>query len=101
MLAAVDYVRGTARNAGLLIRLAEAAKSDADPAVAEAAESLLQNATWVRLYAIQEIPRLYMSILVPSVNHTPHTLVERYDAMSRQGVTLNCLKPLPHAISAN
>ena len=92
MLAAADYVRGAARNAGILIRLAEASASDSDPVIATAAHSLLENATNVRLYAFQQIPRFYLSILVPGLNHAPKSLAEQYDTMARQGVKLNCLK---------
>jgi hypothetical protein len=91
MLAAIDYVRGAARNAGILIRLAEAAASDPDPTVATTAQNLLENATNVRLYAFQQIPRFYLSILLPGVRHAPHSLTERYDTMARQGTMLNCL----------
>ena len=92
VLAAVDYIRGASQNAGILIRLAEAATSDPDPTIVTAAESLLENATRVRLYAFQVVPQLYMSILVPGIRHVPQSLAERYDAMTRQGVTLSCLK---------
>ena len=60
MFAAAEYVRGAVRNAGILIRLAEAAKNDPDPAVSAAAEKLLDNALDLRLYAFQVVPRLYM-----------------------------------------
>jgi hypothetical protein len=99
MLAAVDYVRGAASNASILIRLAEAAASDPDPTVATAAHNLLENATNVRLHAFQQIPRFYLSILVPGLNHAPHSLAERYDAMTRQGTMLNCLRPSTPAVS--
>lgn len=99
MLAAVDYVRGAARNAGILIRLAEAAASDPDPTLVTAAQNLLENATNVRLYAFQQIPRFYMSILVPGLSHAPHSLAERYDIMARQGTMLNCLRPGRQVIS--
>jgi hypothetical protein len=52
MLAAVDYVQGAARNAGMLIRLAYAAKHDPDPAVVAAAEKLLESAMQVGLSSL-------------------------------------------------
>ena len=99
MLAAVDYIRAAAQNAGILIRLAEAATSDPDPTVATAAQNLLDNATRVRLYAFREVPRLYMSILLPGINHAPHSLAERYDRMTRQGTTLGCLRTPVHEVA--
>lgn len=92
MLAALDYIRGAARNADILIRLAKAATSDPDPTVATAAQTLLENATRVRLYAFQLVPQLYLSMLVPGINHAPHSMAELYDKMTRLGVTLNCLR---------
>lgn len=92
MLAAVGYVRGAARNAGILIRLAEAAALDPDPTVATAAQNLLENATNVRLYAFQQVPRFYLSILVPGLSHAPYSLAEHYDTMARQGILLGCLR---------
>jgi hypothetical protein len=101
MLAAVEYIRAASRNAGILIRLAEASTADPDPAVATAAENLLENATRVRLYAFQTVPRLYMSILVPGINYAPQSLAEVYEAMTRQGITLNCLRPGQVALMRN
>jgi hypothetical protein len=91
MLAAAEYVWGAARNAGILIQLAETSKAAPDPTVAAAAENLLENALRFRLYAFQVVPRLYLSALLPSVNHAPQAIVEQYDLMSRQTVMLQCL----------
>lgn len=92
MIAAAEYVRGAARNAGILIQLAEAARDDADPAVAAAAERLLDNALGLRLYAFQVVPRLYMSALVPSIGHAPYTVAERYDLATHQMTMLRLLR---------
>src|SRR6266508_1150893 len=40
MLAAVDYVRGAYRNAGILVQIAQAAKESPDPEIASAADNL-------------------------------------------------------------
>lgn len=92
MLAAVEYVWGAAQNAGILIRLAEAAKHDSDPEVVAAAENLLENAFQLRLYSFQVVPRLYASMLMPSLGHAPYSIAEKYEAASRQMVTLRCLQ---------
>jgi hypothetical protein len=92
MLAAAEYVWGAARNAGILVQLAEAGKADSDPTVASAAENLLENALHFRLYAFQVVPRLYLSALVPYGNHAPQAIAEQYDLMSRQMVMLQCLR---------
>jgi hypothetical protein len=99
MLAAVEYVWGAARNAGLLIRLADAAKLDSDPAVVSAGEKLLENAVRFRLYAFRFIPRLYLGMLVPGLNRAPHWIAENYDSMTRQVVMLGCLQAPARGLS--
>jgi hypothetical protein len=99
MLAAAEYVWGAARNAGLLIQLAEAGKADPDPTVAAAAENLLENALRFRLYAFQVVPRLYLSAVVPYVNHAPQAIAEQYDLMSHQMVMLQCLRAPARGVS--
>ncbi|MBV9181347.1 MAG: hypothetical protein JO356_08540 [Acidobacteria bacterium] len=99
MLAAVAYVWGAARNAGLLMRLADAAKLDVDPVVATAAENLLENAVHVRLYALRVIPRMYLGMLLPALDGAPHAIAESYDNMTRQVVRLGCLQAPAHGLS--
>ena len=92
MFAAAEYVRGAARNAGILVRLAEAAKNDSDPEVAAAAERLLDNALSLRLYAFQVVPRLYLSALIPSVKPAPQTVAEKYDLATSHMTMLRILR---------
>ena len=99
MLAAVEYVWGAARNASLLMRLADAAKLDSDPAVVKAAENLLENAVHFRLYAFRVIPRLYLGMLVPGLNHALQSMPETYDKMTRQVVMLGCLQAPTRGLS--
>jgi hypothetical protein len=99
MLAAAEYVWGAARNAGLLIQLAEAGKADPDPTVVAAAENLLENALRFRLYAFQVVPRLYLSAVVPFVSHAPQAIAEQYDLMRHQMVMLQCLRAPARGVS--
>ena len=92
MLAAVEYVRAAASNAAILIRLAEAARQNSDPAVAQAADKLLDNAIRLRLYAFRVIPRLYLGTLMPGISLAPIDLADAYDAITRQVVMLGCLQ---------
>ena len=91
MLAAVDYVRGAYRNAGVLVQIAQTARESADPAIASAAENLFENAVRLRLYAVRVIPRLYVNALLPGRSFAPQRLVERYDSLTRQAVVLSCM----------
>ncbi|MBV9615749.1 MAG: hypothetical protein JO031_09855 [Ktedonobacteraceae bacterium] len=101
MLAAAEYVWGAARNAGLLMRLADAAKLDSDPVVVAAAENLLENAVRFRLYALRTLPQLYLGMLVPGMHGAPHSIAESYDSMTRQVVRLGCLQAPARGLSTN
>src|SRR5215472_7286641 len=92
MLAASEYVWGAARNAGILIRLAEATKQNADSQMVGSAERLQDNAFRLRLYAWQTLPRLYFAALVPGAGSIPQTLAESYDSLTRQMITLRCMQ---------
>lgn len=92
MLAASEYVWGAARNAGILIRLAEATKQNADSETVASAERLEDNAFRLRLYAWQTLPRLYFAALVPGAGSIPQNLAESYDSLTRQMITLKCMQ---------
>jgi hypothetical protein len=92
MMAAVAYVWCATRNTSILMRLGEAAKQSSDPAVVAAADRLLENALRLRLYAIQSLPRLYLSMVFPHASAAPHLIAEIYDTMTRQAIVLACLR---------
>jgi hypothetical protein len=100
MLAAAEYVWCAAQNAAILIRLAEAARENSNPSVAETAERLLENAIRLRLYAFQAAPRLYLSALLPTIRINPELVADNYGSMTRQVVMLGCLKFPTHGMSA-
>jgi hypothetical protein len=54
----------------------------------------------LRLYAIQVVPRLYLSLAFPKARPTPEILADTYDNMSRQVVTLSCLHFPTHGMSS-
>ena len=100
MLAATDYVRCASHNAGVLIRLGEAARLSSEPEVAAAAEKLLDNALRLRLYALQAIPRLYLAIVLPGIARTPQPVADTYDTITRQVVMLGCLQYPTHGMAS-
>jgi len=100
MLAAVEYVRGAARNAAILIRLGESARQHSDPSVREAGEKLLKNGLRLRLYALQLLPRLYLSMAFPKLGPASNVLADTYDNMSRQVVKLSRLHFPTHDMSS-
>jgi hypothetical protein len=100
MGAAIEYVRCAAHNASILMRLGEAARHHSDPSVREAGEKLLENGLRLRLYAVQVVPRLYLSMAFPMAGPTPDILADTYDNMSRQVVMLSCLQFPTHGMSS-
>lgn len=100
MLAAAEYVHCAAKNAAILVRLAEAARVSADPEVVTAGERLLENALRLRLYSLHMIPKLYLAILLPGMARRPYSLAENYDTVKRQVVILGCLRFPTHGMSS-
>jgi hypothetical protein len=98
--AAVEYVSCAAQNAAVLLRLADAGRRSSDPATAEAAEKLVQNALRLRLYALQAIPRLYLGMVLPGARITAVGIAERYEQMTRLVVLLGCLQYPTRGVSA-
>ena len=92
-LAAIEYVLCAANNAAILIRLAEAARESPDPAVAQAAHKLFDNALRLRLYSFRTVPRLYAGVLLPGLSLVPAGLADAYDTLTRQVVVLGLQYP--------
>jgi hypothetical protein len=91
--AAVEYISCAAHNATILLRLAEATRRSPDPATAGAAEKLVANAIRLRLYALQTIPCLYVTMVFPGTRIWPVRIAERYEQMTRQVVLLGLKYP--------
>src|SRR5581483_4072237 len=100
MLAAAEYVRCTAQNAGILVRLGETARLNPDPEVVAAADRLLENAVRLRLQALQTVPLLYLAIIVPGLGHSRRVFFDAYDVMTRQVVLLGLRYPTHGMASA-
>jgi len=98
--AAVEYVSCAAQNAAILLRLADAGRRSSDPATAEAADKLVDNAIRLRLYASLAIPRLYLGMVLPGIQISPVRVAERYEQMTRLVVLLGCLQYPTRGISA-
>jgi hypothetical protein len=98
--AAVEYVSCAAQNAAILLRLADAGRRSSDPATAEAAEKLVDNAIRLRLYALHAIPRLYLGMILPGSRISPVRIAESYEQMTRLVVMLGCLQYPTRGVSA-
>jgi len=100
MLAAVEYVWCATKNTAILIRLGEAAQQSSDLRTVAAADKLLDNALRLRLYAIQSLPRLYLSMVFPNARAAPHFIAETYETMARQAIVLGCVRSAASEASA-
>jgi hypothetical protein len=98
-LAAIEYVGAAGSNARILAQMAQGLRDAADPAVAAAAEKVMEDAIRLRLYALQTMPRLYVRLVLPGRNSVPTRVVESYDVLSRQMVTLGCLQSASRGVS--
>lgn len=91
--AAIEYVKCAASNAGVLMHFAEVARRSSDPATAESAARLVDNAIRLRSYALRAIPRLYLAIAFPARRFSPSRVAESYEQMTRQVVLLGLQYP--------
>jgi hypothetical protein len=98
--AAVDYISCAAQNAAILLRLADAGRRSADPATAEAAEKLVNNAIRLRLYALQTIPQLYLGMILPGARISSGRIAESYEQMTRLVILLGCQRYPTRGVSA-
>jgi hypothetical protein len=82
LLAARDYVRNTAYNAAILLRLGEAAARTTDPRIVSAGQQLIDSALRLRFYALLAMARLYFGVALPSVPLSVGGLLDRYQHLS-------------------
>lgn len=100
MMAAVEYVWCATKNTSILMSLGEAAKQSSDPTMVAAADKLLENALRLRLYAIQSLPRLYLSMIFPHASAAPQIIAETYETMTRQAIVVGCLRRPAREVAA-
>jgi hypothetical protein len=91
MLAAVEYAMAAYRNAGVLVKIAEAAREATDPQVADAAGRLFDNAVHLRWSAARVIPRLYWSAMFSGAHNSARNFLDGYDSAARQALALGGL----------
>jgi hypothetical protein len=91
--AAADYVQAAARNAGVLLQIAEAARLSPDPKTVTSAEKLVDTAVQLRMNAMQSLALLYLGMLFPGRRISLVRIAERYEQMTRQVVMLGLQYP--------
>jgi hypothetical protein len=100
LLAAIEYVSGAAQNAVILMRLGDAARHSADPAMADAGEKLVDTAIRLRLYAFHAMAKLYLALILPGPRVSPARIAESYEQMTRLVVLLGCFQQAPQGVAA-
>ena len=98
--AALAYVSCAAGNAAVLVRLGEAARQSADPAVVEAGDKLVNSAIRLRLFAFQAALMLRINLALPAGRITSGSLADRYELIARQGVLLGRMQYQNGSISS-
>jgi len=91
--AAAEYVSSAATNAAILLRLAEAARRGSNPATAEAAGKLIDDAIRLRFFAFHALARLYLGMVLPGTRVSSVRIAESYEQMTRRVVMLGLQYP--------
>ena len=82
MRAALTYIRNSAYNAGLLLRLGQAATHSTDPHIAQAGRQLIDQALRLRAYAVLSSAKLYVRITFPDARLSFGRLADSYQGLS-------------------
>jgi len=88
MRAALEYVRRTAYNGALLLRVGEALRGDHNPAVAAAARELVNNALRLRVNARLDTLVLYGRMAMPGARISVGRITDAYENLTQGLVRL-------------
>jgi len=95
--ATLEYVRCTACNAAILLRLGEASRRDNNPEVAAAARALVNNALRLRVSAMLAIVVLYGRVVMPGSRVSVGRVTDAYENLIQGLVRLARLQDPAHA----
>jgi hypothetical protein len=95
------YVQIAGSNAGLLVRMGEAALASADPRTLEAARELVNEALLLRRNTAVALAKIYIALAWPTFGLTAGRVADHYDRLSRSAMLLGRLQnpALPVRIS--
>lgn len=100
-LAAVEYVQRIAHNAAVLVRLAQAARTNPDPEVARAAQAMFRNAVTVRMMSMRALVKLYVQAWLPQLGLSTHDIFEGYRSLRDSAALLVRLQQPAYASRVN
>jgi hypothetical protein len=86
------YVEATGRNAGVLVRVGEAALASGDARLAGAAQQLVNDALLLRRNATVALARIYLALAWPNSNFAAVRVIDRYERMSGAAMLLGRLQ---------
>jgi len=86
------YVRTAGRNAAVLVRVGQNALVSDDPATAQAAEQLVNQALLLRRNAALVLMRVYVAMALPNARLTGGSLLDRYNQLSTAAMLLGRLQ---------
>jgi len=90
--AALEYVKRTAYNGALLLRVGEAASRDQNPEVAAAGRTLMNDALRLRMNAMLAMLVLYARLAVPGARISIGRLTDVYESLTQGLVRLTRLQ---------
>ena len=94
-LAAADYLRQVAFNAGVILRLGESVRSGHESSVESQGSELVAAAASVRLHCLMALFHAYAGVLLPGVSISIATIADSYDHLTMQfGAVRRSLTPI-------
>ena len=91
-LAAAEYVRHIAHNAGILIQLGQIARLNPDPQLSEAARMMVERGAHVRIMATLVLMKLYAQSVVPALPFTVEDIFRDYRTLTETAVLFTRLQ---------
>ena len=86
--AALDYLAGVSRNAGILLHLGQVAQRSPDPQIADAGKQLTDDALRMRIYSMMAICKLAVRYAFPEAALQASGVIDRYQQLTSAATRL-------------
>ena len=86
------YIQVAANNAGVLVRMGEAALASGDPRVTDAARQLVNHALLLRRNSSVAQARIYLALALPNSTFAAVRVIDRYEQVSGSAMLLGRLQ---------
>jgi hypothetical protein len=81
-LAIAEYLWHVAHNAGVILRVGEAARSSHEPSIAEVGPDLVSGAIALRLYCLLGLVQAYVGVVWPGIGLSLGSVADGYDQLT-------------------